>query len=113
MEAKLESVVRDLTSSKIAELGTTRAAVVDFWAPWCNPCRKLAPIFEEACKEVSLRKPGEFGFFKVNVEEEPSLAGTFGVMSIPHVIGFVGGKPRDTFTGRTKEDLVDWMMRLA
>ncbi len=104
--------VIDLTSKTLDKLNEAPVSVVDFWASWCVPCKKLAPIYERACSETSAKRPGEVAFFKVNVEQEPSLASAYGVMSIPAVIGFRGGKPLDRFSGRTKEDLVRWIEKL-
>ena len=62
--------------------------VVDFWAPWCGPCRAMAPIFERAAKELEPR----VRFAKVNVDEEPSIAGRYGIRGIPTLIVFDHGK---------------------
>lgn len=61
--------------------------VVDFWAPWCGPCRMVVPIVEEIARERNDIKVG-----KVNVDEQPELAGQFGVMSIPTLLVFEQGK---------------------
>lgn len=104
----------ELTSKTLGKLAETRISIVDFWASWCVPCRKLAPIYEEACAEVSAKRPGQIGFFKVNVEQESSLANTYDVLSIPAVIAFSGGKPLDRFSGRPiKEDLIRWIEKIA
>ena len=68
--------------------------IVDFWAPWCNPCRMLAPVLEELAKD----KP-EVKVCKVNIDEEQALAERFGVMSIPTVVVFENGKEVDRLVG--------------
>ncbi len=62
--------------------------VVDFWAPWCGPCRAMAPIFDRAAKELEPR----VRFAKVNVDEEPSVAARYGIRGIPTLIVFDHGK---------------------
>lgn len=74
--------------------------LVDFWAPWCGPCRMLAPVLDELDKEV-----GEQALIgKVNIDDEPSLASEFGVMSIPTLIAFKDGKPFNKVVGLCKKD---------
>ena len=104
--------ISDLTSKTLDRLNDKSVSVVDFWAPWCVPCKKLAPIYEQAATEACAKHPGEVAFYKINVEQEPALASAYGVMSIPAVIGFRSGKPLDMFSGRTKEDLVKWVEKL-
>ena len=64
-----------------------RPVLLDFWAPWCGPCRMVAPIIEEVAEERADIKVG-----KVNVDEQPELAGAFGVMSIPTLVVMKNGK---------------------
>lgn len=68
--------------------------LVDFWASWCGPCRMLSPLVDEVAQERSDIRVG-----KINVDGEPELASKFGVMSIPTLIVFKGGKPAATSVG--------------
>lgn len=69
--------------------------LVDFWADWCAPCKRLAPIFEEVSRDFA----GRVRFAKVNVDEEGELASRFGVMSIPTLLLFKGGQVIDRLVG--------------
>ncbi len=73
--------------------------LVDFWAPWCGPCRSLSPNIEKVVNE----KAGKIRLVKINIDENPSIAGQLGVQSIPAVFAFAGGRPVDAFLGNIPE----------
>ena len=69
--------------------------LVDFWAPWCAPCRIVSPIIEELAKEYE----GKLKVGKLNVDENPNSASRFGIMSIPSILIFKNGEPVKTMIG--------------
>jgi thioredoxin 1 len=91
-EAKFDEIV----------LKSKTPALVDFWAPWCGPCRMVAPIVDELANEYE----SKVSFFKVNVDDNQGIAQKYGIMSIPSLMIFKDGKPLTNIVGfRPKPEL--------
>jgi putative thioredoxin len=106
--------VKDATDASfmadVVEASRTQPVIVDFWAPWCGPCRQLTPVLE---KVVAASK-GAVRLVKVNIDENPGVAGQLRVQSIPTVYAFVDGQPVDGFQGGLPESQVQaFVDRLA
>jgi putative thioredoxin len=96
-------LIKDATTASfsadvIAE-SARQPVLVDFWAPWCEPCKQLAPILEKAVKAAG----GKVKLVKMNIDEHPEIPGRLGVRSIPAVIAFQRGQPVDGFMGALPE----------
>jgi len=89
--------VRDVTDATFEQdvLQADRPVVVDFWAPWCGPCHAITPVLQSLEDEAGDR----IAFAKMNVDENPAAASRYGVLSIPTVILFASGEPKETVIG--------------
>ncbi len=98
-------MVKHVNGNQLEEILANESLPVfcDFWASWCGPCRMLAPVFEE----LSDKYEGKAVFVKVNVDEEESAAGKYGISSIPNVIAFKQGKPADNSLGFVPAAVLD------
>jgi putative thioredoxin len=100
-------VVKDTTTQAfmkdVIEESKHQPVLVDFWAPWCGPCKQLTPILEKAVKAAK----GAVKLAKMNIDEHPAIPGQMGIQSIPAVIAFVNGQPADGFMGALPEAQVN------
>jgi putative thioredoxin len=100
------SYITDTTTATFArdviEESRHQPVLVDFWAPWCGPCKQLTPTLEKVINEGR----GRVKLVKMNIDDHPSIAGQLGIQSIPAVIAFVNGRPADGFMGAVPESQV-------
>ena len=94
MSGLTEPIVLTDSNFKV-EIAKYPIVLVDFWAPWCGPCRMVSPIIEQLAKEYS----GKVAFGKVNVDENQMISGSFGIQSIPTMMIFKNGKAVDVMIG--------------
>ncbi len=97
---------QDQFVEKVVEQSKTVPVIVDFWAPWCGPCKQLTPILENLVN----KKNGKVILAKINVDENQGIAGQLNIQSIPTVYGFVDGKPIDAFQGAQPESKIEIMI---
>jgi thioredoxin 1 len=104
--------VINLTSANFDQevLKAAVPVLVDFWAPWCGPCKMIAPVLDE----IADGSAGKFKICKLNVDDEAALAGQFGIRAIPALIFFKDGQPQAQMAGlQGKQSLIDKLQSLA
>ncbi len=99
-------LIKDTTTQTfvkdVIEESRNQPVLIDFWAPWCGPCRQLTPVLEKVVRAAK----GKVKLVKMNIDEHPAIPGQMGIQSIPAVIAFVGGQPADGFMGALPEGQV-------
>ena len=103
----MSTVSIDKTNFSKEVLASEQPVLIDFWAPWCGPCRMLSPVVEQIAKE----KAGTIKVGKVNIDEEPELAAKFGIMSIPTLVYLKDGKPVATSVGVKPKHMLEEMLQ--
>ena len=86
---------------EVIEASSEKAVIVQFWAPWCGPCKQLAPVLEKVCAKFKNIK-----LTKINIDENQEIAAQMRVQSVPTVFGFINGQPADGFAGAQPESAV-------
>lgn len=98
------AIVHVTDQSFAADVESTGTVLVDFWAPWCSPCKMIAPVLEEIDQEIG----DKLKIAKLNVDDNPSSAAKYGIMGIPTLLLFKDGKPVDKIVGfQPKENLMN------
>jgi putative thioredoxin len=101
-----DGLIKDTTTQTfvkdVVEESKRQPVLIDFWAPWCGPCKQLTPILEKAVRAAK----GKVKLVKMNIDEHPAIPGQMGIQSIPAVIAFVNGQPADGFMGALPENQV-------
>ncbi|MFN4272395.1 MAG: thioredoxin [Aliihoeflea sp.] len=96
-------LIKDTTTAAfttdVIQESRNQPVLVDFWAPWCGPCKQLTPVLEKAVQAAG----GKVKLVKMNIDDHPSIAGQLGIQSIPAIVAFVDGKPVDGFMGAQPE----------
>jgi putative thioredoxin len=102
----ISDIKQDQFIEKVVEVSKNTPVLVDFWAPWCGPCKQLTPVLEKLVN----KKNGKILLVKINVDENQEIAGQLNIQSIPTVYGFIDGKPVDAFQGAQPESKIETMI---
>ena len=102
-----EGVVKLKASSFDGFLNTNLPILIDFWADWCMPCRMMAPVMEDLAQAYS----GRARFGKVNVDQNPQIAGRYGIMSIPHFLIFKNGNRIEKIVGAVGREALESVLK--
>ena len=95
---------------QVIEKSSQVPVIVDFWAPWCEPCKTLGPIIEKVVNEAS----GTVILAKVNIDDAQEIAAQMKIRSVPTVVAFIDGRPADAFTGvKTESEIRDFIKKIA
>jgi len=101
-----DDTIKDTTTQSfmkdVIEESRRQPVLVDFWAPWCGPCKQLTPVLEKVVKAAK----GKVKLVKMNIDEHPAIPGQLGIQSIPAIIAIVNGQPADGFMGALPESQV-------
>jgi putative thioredoxin len=104
--AAADGLIKDTTTKTfvkdVIEESKRQPVLVDFWAPWCGPCKQLTPVLEKVVKAAK----GKVKLVKMNIDEHPAIPGQMGIQSIPAVFAFANGQPVDGFMGALPETQV-------
>jgi putative thioredoxin len=104
--ATADGLIKDTTTQAfrrdVIEESRRQPVLVDFWAPWCGPCKQLTPVLEKSVRAAK----GAAKLVKMNIDEHPAIAGQLGIQSIPAVIAFVNGQLADGFMGALPESQI-------
>jgi thioredoxin 1 len=103
--------VRDLSEAALNNelLHSKEPILIDFWAPWCGPCRAMSPVLEAAARKLA----GAVKVFKVNVDDYPSLATRFNVLGIPTMILFKNGQETNRLVGLSSAEQIESLVHVA
>jgi thioredoxin 1 len=108
--ASIQPIVHVTDATFDGVVTSEHPVVIDFWAPWCGPCRVIAPVLEEIARELG----EQVTIGKINVDEHPALASRFGIQAIPQLLFFKDGREKDRLVGAVpKREIVKRLQALA